>query len=87
MTTKRITPSASQFGRLACVVVLGLATLTAAKAEEGSYAARAACTPDAWRLCASEIPFVDAVKACIIAKRAELSPACRAFVPKQSASR
>lgn len=87
MITTRITPSVQQVGRFACVVVLGLAAVVSAKAEEGTYAQRMACTPDAWRLCSDEIPDVGAVKACIIAKRAQLSPACRAVLPKQSASR
>jgi hypothetical protein len=37
-----------------------------------------ACTSDAFRLCSSEIPDVSRVTACMIAKKAQLSPACRA---------
>jgi hypothetical protein len=37
-----------------------------------------ACTPDAFRLCSSEIPNVDRVTACMIARKSQLSPACRA---------
>ncbi len=37
-----------------------------------------ACTNDAFRLCSSEIPNVDRVTACMVAKKAQLSPACRA---------
>jgi hypothetical protein len=37
-----------------------------------------ACTGDAFRLCSSEIPNVDRVTACMVAKRAQLSPGCRA---------
>ena len=36
------------------------------------------CTGDAMRLCASEIPDVDRVTACMVAKRSQLSPPCRA---------
>jgi hypothetical protein len=38
-----------------------------------------ACQPDAFRLCSSEIPDVDRVTACMIARRSQLSPECRRF--------
>lgn len=38
-----------------------------------------ACQPDAFRLCSSEIPDVDRITACMVAKRAQLSPQCRRF--------
>ena len=38
-----------------------------------------ACTGDAFRLCGSEIPDVDRVTACMVARKAELSPGCRVF--------
>ena len=37
-----------------------------------------ACTGDAFRLCSSEIPDVSRVTACMVAKKSQLSPACRA---------
>ena len=37
-----------------------------------------ACTGDAFRLCSSEIPNVDRVTACMVAKKSQLSPPCRA---------
>jgi hypothetical protein len=37
-----------------------------------------ACTGDAFRLCSSEIPDVNRVTACMVAKRSQLSPGCRA---------
>ena len=37
-----------------------------------------ACTPDAFRLCGAEIPDVGRVTACMVAKKSQLSPACRA---------
>lgn len=39
--------------------------------------ARTACEPDVWRLCASNIPNVGAITACLKTQRANLSPACR----------
>ena len=38
-----------------------------------------ACQPDAFRLCSSEIPDVERVKSCMIARKSELSPECRKF--------
>ena len=40
---------------------------------------QAACQPDAFRLCGSEIPNIDRVKACMLARRAQLSPECKRF--------
>ena len=37
-----------------------------------------ACTGDAFRLCSAEIPDVDRVTACMVAKKSQLSPPCRA---------
>jgi hypothetical protein len=38
-----------------------------------------ACQPDAFRLCSSEIPDVDRVTACMVARKSQLSPECRRF--------
>ncbi|MGY3105740.1 MULTISPECIES: hypothetical protein [unclassified Bradyrhizobium] len=38
-----------------------------------------ACTPDAMRLCGDFVPNVDAITACMIQKKSQLSPQCRAF--------
>lgn len=43
---------------------------------------RAACTPDAFRLCASEIPNIPAITACMKKNFSNLSPACKAVFPK-----
>lgn len=41
---------------------------------------RIACTPDVFRLCSSEIPNVDNIIACMMAKKASLSQACRVAI-------
>ena len=38
-----------------------------------------ACTPDAMRLCGEFVPNVDAITACMIRKKTQLSPQCRVF--------
>jgi len=57
---------------------------TAATAEE-----RAACTPDVFRLCSSDIPNVERIVACMKRERSKLSPACAAVFrpPTAQASR
>jgi hypothetical protein len=49
---------------------------------------RRLCTPDAFRLCSSEIPDRERVIACMRRQRANLSPECRSVFgkPSQSAS-
>lgn len=39
---------------------------------------RAACAPDVFRLCSSDIPNVERIIACMKANRTNLSPACKA---------
>ena len=48
-----------------------------AAAQQGTPEARQACTPDAMRLCSDFIPEVAKVTRCMMAKRGQLSAACR----------
>jgi hypothetical protein len=63
-------------------VALGL--LLAPSATNSASAALAmpgqkeACTPDVYRLCAREIPNVQAITACLRRQKANLGDACRA---------
>jgi hypothetical protein len=59
---------------LALPAVVLLAGLNEAAAEGD---ARELCTGDALRLCNEFIPDVPKITRCMIAKRAQLSPACR----------
>ena len=63
---------------------LALTTALAAAVASGEGYAytmeqQQACTPDAFRLCSSEIPDIDRITACLIRNRSQLSPQCRAF--------
>jgi len=62
---------------------VALAALTAAASPRAGHAytaeEQAACQPDAFRLCGSEIPDIERVKACMVARRAQLSPECKRF--------
>jgi hypothetical protein len=66
-------------------IQLGMLLATALLASIGPAAGQTytpeqeqACTSDAFRLCSSEIPDVSRVTACMVAKKAQLSPVCRA---------
>jgi hypothetical protein len=62
------------------LIVVGVAVSSYASAgfAAGTEEQRAACTPDVFRLCSSEIPNVDNIIACMKAKQTSLSPPCRA---------
>jgi hypothetical protein len=66
----------------ASVLALGLLSYSTASIALGTAEERAACTPDVFRLCGSEIPNVTQIIACLKAKKAQLSPGCKtAFNP------
>ena len=52
--------------------------IAVAQENRGSPAQRAACAPDAFRLCASYIPDAANVEACLRQRKPDLSDACRA---------
>ena len=61
---------------------LGFALMFAASpaaAQQWTPKQRAACEPDAMRLCNQYVPDVQRVSSCLSAYRRYLSPACRAF--------
>ena len=77
--------------RLVCALALPvgilLGSLGAASAQQGSEAARQACTPDAMRLCKEFFPDQAKVKSCMLSKQSQLSEACRlAMAPKPAES-
>lgn len=63
---------------LAGVVALTF-TLLSTPVRAASSEEEAACTPDALRLCSSEIPDVNRITACMERHKASLSPGCRTF--------
>ena len=71
-------------------LALALALTVSATASSSGFAydeaeARQMCTSDAFRLCSSEIPWVSKITACMVKKRAQLSPGCRAVMDKNEA--
>lgn len=59
------------------VVALGSAAALAQE-NQGTAEQRAACTPDAFRLCSAYIPDPSGVEACLRQRRSDLSAACKA---------
>jgi hypothetical protein len=67
---------------IAFAVAVSLLSTSGVSRAEFTAEQRSACTPDAFRLCASEIPNVPAITACMRKNRANLSPACKAVFPR-----
>jgi hypothetical protein len=70
------------FAAMPLPALLGLAVAVLAPAialAQGTPEQRAACQPDAMRLCSEFVPDVDAITACMTRKRLRLSPACRVY--------
>ena len=71
------------FGYSASVALTFAIVSTSAAAMDGTAEQRAACAPDVFRLCRSEIPKVDKIIACMETRRDDLSDACRVvFTPE-----
>ncbi|BAL74489.1 hypothetical protein [Bradyrhizobium cosmicum] len=72
---------ASLFAFATTAIVLQTSTGLAFSSE-----AQQMCTGDAMRLCASEIPDIPRVRACMVQKKAEVSPGCRAVMDREHAA-
>jgi hypothetical protein len=57
-----------------------------AQENQGSPEQRAACAPDAFRLCASYIPDATNVEVCLRQRKSDLSGACRAVFEQAAAT-
>ena len=70
-------------------LMLAFAVSVSALSSTASFAfsaeAQQMCTGDAFRLCASEIPNIPAITACMIKNKANLSAGCRAVMDKEAA--
>jgi hypothetical protein len=79
-----------QFGLLLAAALLAPGEPAAAQGYTPEQ--EQACTGDAFRLCSSEIPDIGRVTACMVAKKSQLSPPCRAQFgpdpePREAAAR
>lgn len=74
----RIATDARRFTtRHALAVALALTLQSTASFALGTAEQRAACTPDVFRLCSSEIPNVDRIVACLKREKPNLSAGCK----------
>ena len=63
----------------AAILLIGIGAMgMGGAAAQGSPEARQACTPDAMRLCSEFTSDVSLTTKCMMAKRAQWSPECRA---------
>jgi hypothetical protein len=70
-------------------LILAFAVSVSALSSTSGFAfsaeAQQMCTGDAFRLCASEIPNIPAVTACMIKHKADLSAGCRGVMDREAA--
>jgi hypothetical protein len=62
---------------IAVVAALLCATTASAQEDRGTAEQRAACAPDAFRLCSGSIPDPTRVEHCLRQNKSDLSDACR----------
>jgi hypothetical protein len=67
----------SKFLFLVVLTALSFKTPAFSQENQGTPEQRAACSPDAFRLCGSYIPDPTSVESCLRQKQSELSPPCR----------
>lgn len=72
---------------LALACMAASITLSSRASFAFSAEAQQMCTGDAFRLCATEIPNIPAITACMIRKRASLSPSCRTVLDREIAKK
>lgn len=71
-------------GWLAVSVMMG-ASFFATPSQAYTEDQQQLCSGDAFRLCSAAIPDVDRVTACMVQKRAQLSPGCAQFFREPAA--
>jgi hypothetical protein len=72
------------FGALA--LLASVLPATAFAGYKPTAAQMSACRGDAFRLCAGQLTSFDAVAACLLSKKSELSPGCLATYPGEGKS-
>ncbi|MDE5445360.1 hypothetical protein GWG65_28795 [Bradyrhizobium sp. CSA207] len=71
---------------LSGLALAALGTAAFAQEDRGTAEQKAACTSDAFRLCASYIPDATNVEACLRQRKSDLSEACRAVFEHAAAA-
>jgi hypothetical protein len=79
----RIQKSSLMKAALAVACIAAVTALSPRASFAFSAEAQQMCSGDAFRLCASEIPNIPAVTACMVKNRASLSPSCRVVLDRE----
>lgn len=74
------------FAVIILIVVCTFRTVAIAQENRGTPEQRAACAPDAFRLCISDIPDPTKVEACLRQRKTDLSAACRSVFKSGAAT-
>jgi len=72
---------------LVLTVAAALSPMTSSASFAYTAEAQQMCTGDAFRLCASEIPDIPKIRACMIKHRADLSAGCRVVMDRDMAQK
>jgi hypothetical protein len=81
MSSYRIETIATLFAIAATATALFTSPVLAFSSE-----AQQMCSGDAMRLCASEIPDIPRITACMVRNRHHVSPGCRAVMDREAAA-
>jgi len=70
----------------AVALAISLVAFSSSSFAVGTAEQRAACTPDALRLCSAEIPNIPRIVACLRANKSNLSKPCQAALNSPAAA-
>lgn len=68
---------------LSLAVMLSVSTVATSSSFAFSAEAQSACSSDAFRLCAAEIPSISRITSCIRRNKSSLSSGCRTVLDKE----
>lgn len=82
----RFKTTASLFKTTASLLAFAAIALQTSPGHAFSSEAQQMCSGDAMRLCSSEIPDIPRIRACMVQKKAQVSPGCRAVMDREHAA-
>ena len=79
--------SSYRIGTIATLIAIAAtAALSTSPALAFSSEAQQMCSDDAMRLCASEVPDIPRITACMVRNKSHVSPGCRAVMDREAAA-
>jgi hypothetical protein len=85
-TQEKIMGRISKVTSGAAALAIALIAFSSSSFAVGTAQERAACTPDALRLCGAEIPNIPRIVACLRANKSNLSKPCQAALSSPAAA-